>query len=153
MISHEAFEYFQRLGIHSPALINYDDMQPIVREMSVETMSNWQLEESDADDFWSRIDQINNEDHVQSIYFEVVDLFTEESDDDDLSDEELFEMSQDAFIKAIYIVTNVSDDAMEAAIEGMGKRFFCEIFKADNPQDLDVEMEAGDKVWCIIWNG
>lgn len=153
MISPEVFEYFKRRNIKSPMLITYEDILPIRSEMSVEAMSGWQLEEDDAHAFWERIDTLDQSDIIDSIYFEISDLFTENTEDDEeLSDEELFDMSQDAYIAAIYLVTTADDEAVIRSIEGIQERFGCEIFKAENPQDLELEISPQDNVWCIVWD-
>ncbi len=142
MITREVFEYFQKIKASTDFLIPHEAFLPIRNKISIADASNYSLEDKDGLRFWNYIDELIECKLINDVHYIMEDLWTEQDEAESI--DELFNSSEDAYLKYIIFKINLSEkDAEERVINTLNEKFSAECF---------INSKFGESTWCITWD-
>ena len=142
MITKETFEHFKTIKAKSGEIISHENILPVRDKLSMADASNYHIEDNDGESFWNFIDELYKSSIIFNLGYVLEDLFTEAEYGE--NDEELYEDSEDTYLKYIIFESDLSGDKVEEKISTiLADKFGAICFK--NP-------DFGDQKWCITWD-
>ncbi len=142
MITKEIFEYFQKIHVSTDQHIPHELFLPIRHKISFAAATNYSLEDKDGPAFWNYIDNLINQNLINSVHYVMEDLWT--VSDTEENDDELFRSSEDAYLKYIFFKTHLSkEDVEKQIVNNLNEKFSAE---------CHMNLSFGDGVWFITWD-
>jgi hypothetical protein len=149
----KTFDYLKSLQVGSGDFILYKDFKNIIPDISLAAASNWILSDSDGPSFWRYIESLIMSSFIAPPFFVMEELYTTPHNSE--TDEELFVLSQDAYLQSIYIISELEDITLNEISKYFLENFSAEMFKENNVnvlKKLSANNTNKGKIWQITWD-